>query len=184
MNEDLLMDRINEALYPALEAALREGAWPPRPAVLIRRAYVNPPPPPPPPDRDIVYYHAVPENVPPLTEESPEEGGRAVFRYARWQLNTVFYGPHALSRAWDLYHCLYLDGYEQPRRILRQRGIYPAPRPQSPRMVWEEWGEAHRPRADFSACLQIAENLLLPSPGAQSIVTAPEILIHSSKEAI
>ena len=48
MNEDLLMDRINEALYPALEAALREGAWPPRPAVLIRRAYVNPPPPPPP----------------------------------------------------------------------------------------------------------------------------------------
>ena len=161
-----------KAIHDALAAALGD--------VLLRQAYVNPSPLPPPEGEDAVYFHLVPEAEAPLTEESLSGAGLPVFRrFAPCRLNLVFYGPRAEALAWQAYHRLYLDGEGQPRRILRRQGIFPVPHPESPLLLWEDWGKAHRLRADLVIRLRILtreEDSLHPMPLAD---TPPEVLIHT-----
>jgi len=174
----LLMLELNQTIYTALASALGldPDHW--ETSFRIRQAFVNPSPPPPPPDQDVLYFHLTPEEQPPLTETSTEDGEDRIFRYAPYLLQLVFYGPKAEALAWQVWHLLFLDGGCNPRRILRESGIFPVPRPQSPVLVWEEWQKQHRPRADLTIRLRVA--FYGPLRKAETIKSPPEIRLSES----
>ena len=173
------MYMINQAVYLALCSALglRSDHW--ETPFRIRQAYVSPASPPPPEDQDVLYFHVVPGNRPPLTESSVISDGRpSFFRYAPYVLNLVFYGPHAEETAWTVYHHLFLDGCENPRRILRLNDIYPVPNPPGPVQTWENWKERHRLRMDLVIPLRVARTRILPAASAGSVESPPEMNLH------
>lgn len=180
MNEEELQEHLNRTVYRALDTALNAPRVLPRPASLIRQAYVNPSPPPTDPEQDFVYYHLVPEAAAPQVEKSRDEQGNAqLFRFAPYVLNMVFYGRHALSRAWEVYDVLYLDFSRQARQILRRGGLYPLSVPRMPYMVREELGKEHRFRVDYSVPMWIAVLLEEDSDDPDIIRTPPEIRLNT-----
>ena len=171
---------INYAIFSALAAALGmdpEGA---EASALIRRAYANPSPArpglsPTRPTQDgaAVYWHLVPDSgLPPLREDLPGEG----FRFVPCRLNITCYGAEAEALAWRVWQRLYEDGPGAPRRILREAGLYPVPRPPAPLPVWEEAGREHRPRADLTLRLWAAVSESRPAAG--TVETPPAVILH------
>ena len=166
---------INYAIFSALAAALGMDPEGTEASALIRRAYANPSPArsSPAPDAAAVYWHLVPDSgLPPLREDLPGEG----FRFVPCRLNITCYGAEAEALAWRVWQRLYDDGPGAPRRILREAGLYPMPRPPAPLLVWEEAGREHRPRADLTLQLWAAVNETRSSAGA--VETPPAVILH------
>lgn len=174
------MQTADQTVYLALASALGLDSARPETSLRIRRAYANPAPPPPPEDQDIVYYHLLPGPEPSLTESRLlPDGSRSVFRFSPFLLNLVFYGPGAEENAWRVRRRLYAeDRPEDPRRILRRRGIFPVPHPPGPCLVWENWKERHRPRADLVIRLRLRIQETDSAPSGCGVEQPPEILIH------
>jgi len=175
------MDSLNQAVYLALSAASELRSDSGQAPLLIRQAFVDPAAPPPPEAQDVLYFHLVPGNRIPQTEESfSPDGHPAYFRFSQGILNLVFYGPLAEENAWLIYHVLFLDGYRNPRGILRRNGIYPVPHPPGPVKTWEIWKEQHRLRMDLVIPLHIARNEILSSASAGSVETPPDLRLTVS----
>lgn len=161
------------AVFAALAAALGLDPESPEASALIRRAYVNPSPARPGPEENAVYWHLIPDgSPPPLREDLPGEG----FRFVPLRLNLVFYGAGAESMAWRVWRRIFEDGPGAPRRILRETGLFPVPRPEAPLPVWEEAGKEHRPRTDLS--LRVWAAVSEPDPQPAAVGTAPEVVLH------
>ena len=171
---------INHAIFGALAAALEMDPEGTEASALIRRAYANPSPArpglsPTRPTQDgaAVYWHLVPDSgLPPLREDLPGEG----FRFVPCRLNITCYGAEAEALAWRVWQRLYEDGPGAPRRILREAGLYPVPRPPAPLLVWEEAGREHRPRADLTLRLWAAVSESRPAAG--TVEAAPAVILH------
>ena len=171
------MESLEQAVFRALSVSVASEAGMDEAPVLIRRAFVNPSPPPPPENQDVLYYHLIPEAGSSLTEETILPDSRlSFFRFSPYRLNLVFYGPRAEALAWRVFHRLFRDGFGQPRRILREAGIYPIPDRSGPLSIWEEWEKHHRPRADLVFRLRIACNEI--SSPAAVIDSPPDPLLH------
>ena len=167
------------AVFQALAAALGLSPDSAEAARMIRRAYTNPAPPPPAEGEDAVYFDLRPEGRPPdWTETSTRDGRTRFFRLTPYRLQLVFYGPRAEALAWQVFHRLFEDGWQRPRRILRRAGIYPLPRPAGPVPVREELEKYHRPRMDLSLELRIAAEIALPDREAAAVAVPPEVLVH------
>ena len=169
------MQTADQTVYLALASALGLDSARPETSLRIRRAYANPSParPSPAPNAAAVYWHLVPDSgLPPLREDLPGEG----FRFVPCRLNITCYGAEAEALAWRVWQRLYEDGPGAPRRILREAGLYPVPRPTAPLLVWEEAGREHRPRADLTLRLWAAVNETRSSAGA--VETPPAVILH------
>ena len=176
------MDSLHHAVYQALVSALRLCEMPGRSPALIRRAYTNPAPPPPPESRNALYYHLQPEAGTPWMEEAMDSSGvLQLFRFSRWRLNLVFYGPDAEALASHVHHLIFLDGYGNPRAILRAAGIYPIPRSWGPSLVWEEREKQHRMRTDLSIPLSVAVNWSSAPDCSGKVSHPPEIRMTLSE---
>ncbi len=166
---------LNHAVFLALTAV-----FPPDDPILIRQAYVNPSPPVPSSGQDVLYFHLIPDSSPPRTETFRESGNPSFFRFAPFRLMLTLYGPRAETLAWSLYHLLFQDGYDCPRRILRQAGIYPVPDIPGPSLIWEEWEKQHRPRADLVIPLRIAVIETVTAPQPDDIQSVPDVITHKN----
>ncbi len=173
------MQTYDLAVFRALAAALGLSPDSAEAARMIRRAYTNPAAPPPAEGKDAVYFDLRPEGRPPdWTETVTRDGHTRFFRLSPWRLHLVFYGPRAEALAWQVYHRLFEDGWQRPRRILRRAGIYPLPRPAGPVPVREELEKYHRPRMDLSLEMRVAAEITGPDGEVAAVAVPPEVLVH------
>ena len=136
-------------------------------AALIHEAYAEPENAPRPPrNRNVIYWTLLqdPAFDPVSIAYNPEPAGAGrnsvtVYTTLKYQLIIVCYGPDAEEYALRIRSMLYLDGSGFPRRILREAGIYPVPRPPQPVILHEEETSLWRRRADLTISLRVKDTL-------------------------
>lgn len=94
----------------------------------------------------------------------------------KYNLIIVCYGPASEEYAMRIRHMLYLDGNGFPRRILRDKGIFPIPDPPQPSILYEEEGSLWRKRADLTIQLRVREEEQAQT--RNSITVAPVVIIR------
>ena len=167
---------VRTAVFSALARALGLAPASPEASRRILRAYADPPPPVPPPTADVLYYDLFPDpSAAPRPEETTVSANRAeIFHFIPYILQLVFYGLHAEADANAVRARLYLDGPGRPRRILREAGIYPVPRPPEIAVLHEAEDFRHRKRADLTVRLRIAD--VQTVSGIETVSSAPAII--------
>ena len=136
-------------------------------AALIHEAYAEPENAPRPPrNRNVIYWTLLqdPAFDPVSIAYNPEPAGAGrnsvtVYTTLKYQLIIVCYGPDAEEYALRIRSMLYLDGSGFPRRILREAGIYPVPRPPQPVILHAEEASLWRRRADLTISLRVKDTL-------------------------
>ena len=141
-------------------------------------------PPRMPRSENAIYYDLLPENALDAgyavsAAENPEAGTAvpAVTSFMPYRLVLVCYGPGSEWNARRIRSFLYLDGSGYPRRILREAGIFPVPRPPMPVLLQEEAGGMIRRRADLVIPLRIRETLARAGR-RYGITAAPAVILR------
>ncbi len=141
-------------------------------------------PPRMPRSENVIYFDLLPENTPDAgytaaAGENPEAGTAvpAVTSFMPYKLVLVCYGPGSEWNARRIRSFLYLDGSGYPRRILREAGIFPVPRPPMPVLLQEEAGGMIRRRADLVIPLRIRETLARAGRRT-GIAAAPAVILR------
>lgn len=180
-----MTDEIRRAVYRALCACLemtpesREASGMIRP---VMPEGENPPRMPR--SENVIYYDLLPEDGPDAgyavtAGENPEAGTAVptVTTFMPYRLVLVCYGPESEWNARRIRAFLYLDGSGYPRRILREAGIFPVPRPPMPVLLQEEAGGMIRRRADLVIPLRIRETLARAGR-RYGIAAAPAVILR------
>ena len=144
-------------------------------------------PPRMPRNENVIYYDLLPENTPDAgyavtAGENPEAGTviPAVTSFMPYRLVLVCCGPGSEWNARRIRSFLYLDGSGYPRRILREAGIFPVPRPPMPVLLHEEAGGMIRRRADLVIRLGIRETISR-SGRRYEILRAPAVILRDGR---
>ena len=103
-----------------------------------------------------------------------------IFRFPEHLLHVTCYGPNSLENAEKIQALLFLDGGNNPRRILRREGIYLIPDPAEPFLSYEQEGSRWRKRADITIHFRTEEHLVSPVR-KQSIVFPPAVQIVNGR---
>ena len=172
-------DLFTSTVYKALCACLSLDPDSEQAAALIIPAYLEPEPPPRPArNQNLVYFSVQSEDVPQERFQQYEAGRVSTIRsFLCYRLLVICYGPAAETNAHLIRSRIFLDGYGQPRFILRQAGIYPIPKPAQPVLLWEQEGSLIRRRADLTISLRVKDELAVTLP---IVSVAPEVVIHTS----
>lgn len=180
-----MTDETRGAVYRALCACLEMTPESREASGMIRPAAGGENPPRMPKGENVIYYDLLPENAPDagytaIAGENPEAGSAvpAVMSFMPYRLVVVCYGPGSEWNARRIRTFLYLDGSGYPRRILREAGIFPVPRPPMPVLLQEEAGGMLRRRADLVIPLRIRETLARAGR-RNGIAAAPAVILRS-----
>lgn len=180
-----MTDETRGAVYRALCACLEMTPESREASGMIRPAAGGENPPRMPWSENVIYYDLLPENAPDAgyataAAENPEAGTviPTVTTFMPYRLVLVCYGPGSEWNARRIRAFLYLDGSGYPRRILREAGIFPVPRPPMPVLLQEEAGGMLRRRADLVIPLRIRETLARTGR-RNGIAAAPAVILRS-----
>lgn len=180
---------MNTAVFSALCSCFSLDPASSDAAILIQKAY-QPDENPiiPPADRDVVYYYLESDSdsddihmtqIPAIYgkhEIVPTAGKGFVDSVLGYRLVLICYGPHAESNARKVRHAIYVDGYGNPKSILRKAGIHLVPDSPQPSISREPEGSLWRERADVSILLRVKDQQYY---NRETIVSGPEINVKS-----
>ncbi len=183
-----MTDEIRRAIYRALCACLELAPDSREASGLIRPVMPQGENPPRMPrSENAIYYDLLPDTAPDAgyaaaAGENPEAGTAvpAVTSFMPYRLLLVCYGPGSEWNARRIRSFLYLDGSGYPRRILREAGIFPVPRPPMPVLLHEEAGGMIRRRADLLIRLGIRETIAR-SGRQYEILRAPAVILRDGR---
>lgn len=151
-----------ETIYKALCACVGLNPSASEAKTMIREAYAEPENTPRPGrNADVIYWSAYPDD----SIEDPEYVGLIpknnhqldsyIGRPLVFALMVVCYGPNSEGYASAIRSNMYLDGGKTARSILRNKMIYPIPKPPPPDYLYEPEGSLWRKRVDQKILLTV-----------------------------
>ena len=165
---------LHQALFRALKSALALTAS--EADKFLIRAYSDVPAPEPPPSANVCYYFLQTDPTAPLPQEERTVSNQAeVFSFLPVRINLVFYGEACEAWAHHVRSFFFLDGDSQPRKILREAGLYPIPKPRPPAILYEELAKVFRKRADLVIEARLADTAVQSSVTTGKAVKIPTI---------